>query len=189
MNRSWASMSLSTCPGTALLLQFKLGEAVQRFRRLDTSVPPPKLKKPFWRFSVDTAESDGQYDLLLKAEDAGAVVFYVAPRFTTWDRYVRVFQGRRILRRSLFLRPSQVRSKLVKNGEPDGWHKISYDRSSVHVLSIPDQVEEVKAAQFATAIRSHIEHRDETAERALHNVICKLRSEPRNQDWRGRRPN
>ena len=37
-------------PGTALLLQFKLGEALQRFRRDDTSKPAPSLTKPFWRF-------------------------------------------------------------------------------------------------------------------------------------------
>ena len=46
-------------PGAALLLQFKLGEALQRFRRDDISKPPPPLGKPFWRFSIDTAEQEG----------------------------------------------------------------------------------------------------------------------------------
>jgi hypothetical protein len=31
-------------PGAALLLQFKLGEALQRFRRDDTSKPPPPIR-------------------------------------------------------------------------------------------------------------------------------------------------
>jgi hypothetical protein len=63
-------------PGTPLLLQFKLGEALQRLRRQDRSQPPPMLGRPFWRFSVDTSEPNGQFDLLLKAEQAGAEVYY-----------------------------------------------------------------------------------------------------------------
>jgi hypothetical protein len=39
-------------PGGALLLQFKLGEALQRYRRADTSTPALALSKPFWRFNV-----------------------------------------------------------------------------------------------------------------------------------------
>src|SRR5687767_3961645 len=46
-------------PGAPLLLQFKLGEALQRFRRTDKTKLAPSVQKPFWRFSVDTAEADG----------------------------------------------------------------------------------------------------------------------------------
>lgn len=66
-------------PGTPLLLQFKLGQAMQRF----VPAPRPNLSKPYWRFHLDTAEPDGQFDLLLKAEQDGADVFYVALNFTT----------------------------------------------------------------------------------------------------------
>jgi hypothetical protein len=71
-------------PGAALLLQFKLGKVVQHFRRTDCSKPAPALEKPFWRFDLNTAETDGQYDLLINSEQAGAEVYYVAPRFSYW---------------------------------------------------------------------------------------------------------
>src|ERR1700753_622401 len=68
--------------GIPLLLQFKLGQAARRF------VPGPRpafLGQPFWRFNVDTGEQDGQYELLLKSEEDGADVFYVAPKFHDWE--------------------------------------------------------------------------------------------------------
>jgi hypothetical protein len=49
-------------PGKALLLQFKLGEALQRLHWKAKAQPPPALGRPFWRFNVDTAELNGQFD-------------------------------------------------------------------------------------------------------------------------------
>jgi hypothetical protein len=146
-------------PGAVLLLQFKLGEALKRFRRTNMAKPPPVLGKPFWRFGVDTAEPDGQYDVLLKAEQDGAEVFYVAPRFTTWDRYASLFQQSRVLERSVLLPPSQIEAKLVATNEPDGWHRVVYDRSRVHVLSDPKEVEAVRAQALPALVRSRIEER------------------------------
>jgi len=161
-------------PGAALLLQFKLGEALQRFVRADKSKPAPALDRPFWRFSIDTAEPDGQYDLLLKAEQAGEEVYYVAPRFANWDRYVEMFQNAQVLEQSLLIRPSQIQSKLVRRGEPDGWHKVVYDQYSVHVCSDAEQIEEVRVSQLASVIRSRIQHRSETVEAALRHVYTSL---------------
>jgi hypothetical protein len=161
-------------PGAALLLQFKLGEALQRFRRTNLSVPAPRLRKPFWRFNVNTAERNGQYDLLLKAEQAGAEVYYVAPRFTTWSRYASLFQDRRVLRRSLLLPPSQIEAKLRAKREPDGWHRIVYDRKRVHVLSEPQEVEAVEAQGLPSLIRTQIEQRGESLREALHRVYSSL---------------
>jgi hypothetical protein len=41
--------------GAPLLLQFKLGQAMRRF----VPAPRPKLSRPFWRYTIDTAEPDG----------------------------------------------------------------------------------------------------------------------------------
>lgn len=161
-------------PGAALLLQFKLGEALQRFRRDDTSKPPPPLEKPFWRFSIDTAEQDGQFDLLLKAEQAQAEVYYVAPRFRRWDRYVSEFQSERVLYESLLLRPSEVEAKLASQGLPDGWHRIIYDQSSVFVCSEPTQLDEQNAADVARAVRAKIDERLERIDVAVKEVQAGL---------------
>jgi hypothetical protein len=161
-------------PGAALLIQFKLGEAVQRFRRADVSKAAPSLERPFWRFRIDTAEASGQYDLLLKAELAGAEVYYVAPRFTAWDQYVHAFEGDRVLRESLLVRPSEIRAKLDSQGEPDGWHRVVYDRSSVHICSKPMELNEVASEEIAQTVRAHIMRRGERADIALRNVYDSL---------------
>jgi hypothetical protein len=120
--RSWHYVAFDR-PGAPLLLQFKLGEALQRLRRQDPSKPPPVLGRPFWRFNVDTAEPNGQFDLLLKAEQAGAEVYYVAPRFTTWDDYVLAYESDKVLDRSL-LEPLPNRCSAYR-GRRTGWPSSS----------------------------------------------------------------
>jgi hypothetical protein len=161
--------------GAALLLQFKLGEMLQRFRRPDPTTPPPVLNKPFWRFSIDTAEQDGQYDLLLKAEQDGGEVYYTAPRFTGWDEYAGAFEDRKVLERSLLIRPAEIDNKLAANGQPDGRHRIIYDWSSVYVCSTPIRIEEVKPSDLADQVRRHIMSRHERVDDALKRILESFR--------------
>jgi hypothetical protein len=164
-------------PGLPLLLQFKLGEALQRFRDPDNSAPPT-LSRPFWRFRVDTAEPNGQFDLLLKAEQAGAEVYYVAPRLTGWDRYVSAFEQNRVLRSSLLMKPSEIDTQLDAGKEPDGLHRIVYDRSKAFVFSHARELAEVKARDLATKIRGEIERRSRRMDIALqeaHEAIDRQR--------------
>jgi hypothetical protein len=143
-------------PGVMLLIQFKLGVALQRFRRIDKTYPPPSLEKPFWRFNVDTAETSGQYDLLLKAESAGAFALYAAPRLTNWDGYALAYCDQRVLTSSVLIRPLAIAQALSAKGEPDGLHRIVYDKSRVYVLSEPLQVEETSANDLPARILQHI---------------------------------
>lgn len=161
-------------PGAPLLLQFKLGQALQRFRRDDPSKPAPALGRPFWRFSVDTAEANGQFDLLLKAEQAGAEAYYVAPRFTTWDRYVLAYEGDRVLRQSLLVSPSEIDARLAAAGEPDGSHRIVYDRSNAFVFSEVKELSEVKARDLAGKVRAEIEQRPRRMDLLLRDVHAAL---------------
>ncbi len=75
-------------PGQSLMLHFKLGQAMQRFR----PAPRPPLEDRFWRFNIDTAEPDGPFEMLLKAEQDGAEVIYVAPKFHDWEAYLAHFE-------------------------------------------------------------------------------------------------
>lgn len=130
-------------PGAALMLQFKLGHSLKVFRRTDLTVPPPDLGRPYWRFNIDTAEPDGQFETLLKAEQDGAETYYVAPRFSDWAHYADLFDRREVLENSLMLRPSEIRTALEDKGDPDGPHRIVYDRYRVHVCSKPALMKEV----------------------------------------------
>lgn len=159
-------------PGIALLIQFKLGQELKQFRRSDTSMPAPAIEKPFWRFEVDTAEEDGQYDLLLKAERAGAEVHYVAPRFADWDRYAAAFQSNEVLDNSLLIKPSEIDMKLRGQSEPDGLHKVIYDTSRVYVCSMPKQVEELRIEEIARNLQVKMKEQDELISTALEHVFA-----------------
>jgi len=158
-------------PGIPLLLQFKLGHELKQYRRSDLSKPAPKLNRPFWRFEVDTSEEDGQYDLLLKAEQGGAEVYYIAPRFADWDDYAAAFQDTEVLERSLLMKPSEIDRKLRAEAEPDGLHKIVYDKARVYVCSEPRRVDETRAEQFATSLRTKLQGREEPISHSIRRVF------------------
>ncbi|WP_420556390.1 hypothetical protein [Roseovarius sp.] len=158
-------------PGVALLLQFKLGDELKQFRRSNLSKPAPILDKPFWRFDVDTAEDDGQYDILLKAQNVGAEVYYVAPRFADWDHYAIAFQSNEVLDSSLLMSPSEIDRKLRAQGEPDGSHRIVYDSSRVYVCSEPKRAEETSIEQIASRLEVETKRRDESIAASLGRIF------------------
>jgi hypothetical protein len=100
-------------PGAAILVQFKLGQNVRRFVRPKSMMVAPGVAKPFWRFNINTAEPEGQYETLLKAEQDGAEVYYAAPRFVDWNDYLALFETEDVLENSLLIRPMEIRDKLA----------------------------------------------------------------------------
>lgn len=152
--------------GTPLLLQFKLGHAMRRF----SPGPRPTLNQPFWRFKIDTAEPDGQFELLLKAERDGADVFYVAPKFHDWEIYLQAFENGRITRQSVIVKPSSIRHVLDNNVVPDGHHKIVYDHSRTYLCSDPIPLEHVNPFNVAQTVRNDISHRKETLGQSLEKI-------------------
>ncbi|MGE3280087.1 MAG: hypothetical protein AB7O13_03635 [Alphaproteobacteria bacterium] len=161
-------------PGRPLLLQFKLGEALERFVRINKLKPRPPLAKQFWRFNVDTAEQNGQFDVLLKSELGGAEVYYVAPRFTGWDSYVSAFEREQVLGRSLIMKPSEIDNKLAIEFEPDGWHRIVYDEGQVFVCSKPTRLEEHPVELLGQTIRDKIERHPVDIAYVLKDVYSSL---------------
>lgn len=103
-------------PGQVVMCQFKLGQELTRFRRLQPGESIPPLHRPFWRYQVDTSEH--QFLRLEEFEDEGADVFYIAPRFSSWSRFESAFHRNQILQRSLLLRPSQ-----------SGWDRLTCPES------------------------------------------------------------
>lgn len=154
-------------PGTPLLLQFKLGQAMQRF----VPAPRPNLSKPYWRFHLNTAEPDGQFDLLLKAEQDGADVFYVAPQFHDWERYLRLFETQKVVQTSCIVRPSNIRDVLDANAIPHGWHKVVYDAQRAYVCSDPIPLEPLDSDEFAESIRYRCGHRKTPLREVLRDIL------------------
>ena len=160
--------------GIPLLLQFKLGQSLRRFVRSDMSHSPPALARPFFRFSVDTSEPDGQFETLLKAEVDHAEVYYIAPRFADWLHYVRFFEDGAVLEHSVMVKPGDIRSQLNSNGSPDGHHRIVYDRSSVHVCSEPVEITDVRPDFIRQHIRGRLAGEGHTLGEAVRHVYAGL---------------
>jgi hypothetical protein len=156
--------------GVPLLLQFKLGQSLTRFVRSDTSHAAPALQRPFFRFSLDTAEEDGQYEALLKAQMDGAEVYYVAPRFADWPHYVRLFEHEAVLEHSVMVTPREIRDALVATGSADGQHRIVYDRMAAHVCSEPKEIREVRPDMVAETIITRVRGGGETLGETMRRV-------------------
>lgn len=177
-------------PGTVLMIQFKLGQSLRRFVRTDKRFPAPNLDRPFWRFILNTAEPDGQYETLLKAEMDGAEAYYAAPRFVDWDQYLAYFQADAVLQNSILVKPSEIRNALIAKGEPDGRHRVAYDLDRIHVCSEPVQIPEVNPEEIgATTLRriadtprslGHIV-REITAGLANRHLVRRERTAPREE--------
>jgi hypothetical protein len=153
-------------PGKPLLIQFKLGQALRRF----VPGPRPNLDQPFWRFRIDTAEPDGQYELLLKAEIDGAEVYYAAPKFHDWEIYLKAFETQKVVRRSLLVTPLTIRKTMDKHAVPDGEHTIVYDKKRAYLCSDPHPVQTVDANDIAANFRAHIDERHQTLAETLDQV-------------------
>jgi hypothetical protein len=160
--------------GAALLLQFKLGQTLRRFVRSDKSHAAPLLERPFFRFSINTAEPDGQFETLLKAESDGAEAYYVAPRFTDWPQYVQFFESGEVLERSVMVTPSGIRGALVAKGIPDGPHRIVYDRDRIHVCSEPVHVKDARPALIAQSVLTRIDADSADLGHLVHRVYAGL---------------
>lgn len=151
-------------PGGALLLQFKLGQSLRRFVRKAPLFLRPVISRPFWRFTLDTAEPDGQFELLLRAEHDGAEVYYAAPRFTDWSHYLEHFDTSRVVQNSLLVRPSEIRDQLVTTGQPDGVHRVVYDLSNVYVCSDPASLTETRLPELAKQLSEKVASGETIAE-------------------------
>ncbi|WP_157113609.1 hypothetical protein [Bradyrhizobium embrapense] len=153
--------------GIPLMIQFKLGQAMRRFR----PSPRPQLSQQFWRYQVDTAEPDGQFELLLKAEHDGARVFYVAPMFHDWEVYLGHYEQKKILRRSLIVTPKAIRSVLDNNSVPDGEHKVVYDDQRAYLCSSPLRLPTAREADIAEKVSFDLEHRKVSLGEVLEEVL------------------
>lgn len=156
-------------PGRPLLLQFKLGEEMKRLR--GPSIP--LLARPFWRFSVDT--SNHQFRNLYVRERHGAEVYYVAPRFSEWEKYEEVFLAAAVLEQSLLIKPSTIRRSVLAAGGKSGYHRVIYDANSNYVCSEPRKVQTPTPREMAEKLLFIIREKPI----ALGTVVSRVSALPR----------
>lgn len=139
--------------GLVLLLQFKLGQQLQRYRRrASESGAVPMLSRPFWQFTIDL---DGhQYQRLREFESNGAEVYYAGPRFASWQGFDAAYQSGKVLHRSVLLKPSDIETELGGAGSAAGIHRVVYDGSRRYVCSEPREVPEYSPEELVAAVRA-----------------------------------
>ena len=153
--------------GTPLLFQFKLGQAMRRF----IPGPRPPLGQQFWRFRIDTAEPDGQYEILLKSQMDGAEVYYIAPKFHDWENYLNAFEHNAVLSRSLLVTPKQIRDTLDHFGVPDGIHKVVYGSNNTYLCSDPLDLNSTDPSDIAGKLEARIQKEGKLIEDNLFQIF------------------
>jgi hypothetical protein len=167
-------------PGRVVVLQFKLGEELGRFHRATPSQSIPFLARPFWRYRIDT--TGHQFQLLVDYESRHSDVYYVAPRFSTWQAYERAFQDRTVLENSLMLKPSEISRGITAQAGLPGIHRVVYDRVTRYVCSDPVELQEQRPLELANEIARKIR----ATETSLHHQIEHLVSRSVTSDGPGR---
>lgn len=147
-------------PGRVVLAQFKLGQELKRFRPAAHETGIPILDHPFWQFRIDVGGH--QFLRLIEFENEGAEVFYVAPRFSTWQDYDAAFHKGDVLEGSLLTKPSEIQQELGGAAVAIGTHRIAYDRSRRYVCSEPRTIPEYRPQQVAMRVREQLGGQSET---------------------------
>ena len=148
-------------PGIPLFLQFKIGHKRKHFVRGKYSkleCPPSKLKRPFWKYDIDTAKTQGQFQMLLQADKLKkAQVCYLAPRFTDWSEYDEYYRSASIIKNSMCVSPGCIWDAMKRGRLTSGEHRIVYDENCAYVCSKPVELEECFSNDFYTTLRQRIE--------------------------------
>ncbi len=93
-------------PGTPLFLQFKLSHRMVRNSAIE--VQQGVLQTPFFRMHLRPTKHSQQHPMLLELESKGAAVFYAAPYFHTPSELNDAYIKREVVRRSIFVKPSEI---------------------------------------------------------------------------------
>ena len=92
--------------GTLLFLQFKLSDRMIRDTAME--VVQGNLITPFYRMHIRASRHSQQHQMLLDLESDGGLVFYAAPKFHEPSELNASYLERKMVERSLFLKPTAV---------------------------------------------------------------------------------
>lgn len=161
--------------GRVVILQFKLGHLLSRFKRASPSQSIPALERPFFRFNVDT--SAHQFLRLAEFEAAGAETYYVAPKLSTWKQFERAFQADKVMERSVLIKPSEINAGITAHGQPAGHHRVVYDQTRQYVCSEPSELPRHRPEEFAAEVATRIRESGARLEYSIKMLYERARDE------------
>ena len=100
-----------------------------------------------------------QFKHLLKFEEQGANVFYVAPQILCWTDYISVFRVNQVLDASILLTPSEIQRSLLAQGGKVS-NRVVYDRTRSYVCSEPIELHEITTDRLKRKIEECVRTRD-----------------------------
>ena len=95
-------------PGVPLFLQFKLADGMERRSVMEIKDYRLNLSVPFFRMHLHRRDRSRQHELLLRLDQPGSDVYYVAPRFHRAAEFARMYRSHMVVDNSVFIRPSQI---------------------------------------------------------------------------------
>lgn len=108
--------------------------------------------RPFWRVNIYTSER--QHQALRAWENAGAEVYYVAPKFSNWRHYEEFMLGGEVLEHSLTFTPSELDRA---SGQPINRRRVVYDENRHYICTEPVEFKGIdwptRIHQIADSIR------------------------------------
>jgi len=167
-------------PGLAVFLQFKIVEQMRRGTAKEYASPGFPLSLPFYRMHLrNTARSD-QHALLVKLEQSGGLVYYIAPGFDSIQLLNQYFSSLATIENSIYLKPSEI-------GDIDdaGEHSIAFQSaSSAVVYRFSEMMVEIRRSSLDLFKQVAFAHRrtDLPLNAAVDNLLIGLESELRRRD-------
>ncbi|WP_336743851.1 hypothetical protein [Aureimonas altamirensis] len=161
--------------GSIVILQFKLGHLLARFKRSSPSQSIPALDRPFWRFNIDTAAH--QFLRLAEFEAAGAEVYYVAPKLSTWKQFEHAFQAAKVLERSVLIKPSEIAAGVSSHGHSAGPHRIVYDQTRKYVCSEPSKLPGHRPEEFVAEVAAKVRESGTSLEHSIEMLYERARDD------------
>lgn len=158
-------------PGKPLYLQFKRAHCMTRRSAREIRSYGLDLQPSFYRFAITERKISFQHTSLFELDDGANLVFYVAPRFHTFDEINSAWEEQRVVQRSIFVSPREI--GLI---DDDRAHTVSSDQWNAYFCSEPKKIKALTVADLQKRILGKLEDDARPIRAQLGEWLSELRS-------------
>lgn len=166
-------------PGKPILIQFKLGQKMRRYRPLSGGAPASQfpINGEYYRFKIPlNGDAGTQYRLLLEHENSPYKfeVYYMAPIFSDWDDFSNNLDSKTIYENSLIIKPSEIASAITTQTLTGNVHQVAYNAEDQYVCSEPTKIEKYDILKIAEKSNSELKSSENSLLQNYRNSFMKV---------------
>lgn len=166
-------------PGKPILIQFKLGQKMRRYRPLSGGAPASQfpINGEYYRFKIPlNGDAGTQYRLLLEHENSPDKfeVYYMAPIFSDWDDFSTNLDSKTIYKNSLIIKPSEIASAITAQALTGNVHQVAYNAENQYVCSEPTKIEKYDIVKIAEESNSGLKSSENSLLQNYRNSFIKV---------------